>query len=84
MRHKQEERNDLSISYSLLQCADTLTRLESRAAKPLCGFFECIERKRRKKKAVVALVRKLLPVARRVRLSEWAEEMPKLEWALVA
>lgn len=47
----------------MLQCAHTLTRMKSPASKPLRDFYERLARKRGKKKAVVALGRKLLTVA---------------------
>lgn len=47
----------------LLQCAHTITRTKNLEAKPLRDFYERIENKRGKKKAVVALSRKLLTVA---------------------
>ena len=47
----------------MLQCAHTLARMKSPEATPLRKFYERIERKRGKKKAVVALSRKLLTVA---------------------
>jgi transposase len=47
----------------MLQCAHTLVRMKSPEAAPLRRFYERIERKRGKKKAVVALSRKLLTVA---------------------
>lgn len=47
----------------MLQCAHTLTRMKSPASKPLRDFYWRLERKRGKKKAIVALGRKLLTVA---------------------
>jgi len=47
----------------LLQCAHTITRTKTLEAKPLKDFFERISKKRGKKKAIVALARKLIVVA---------------------
>lgn len=47
----------------LLQCAHTVTRTKTLDVKPLKDFFERLENKRGKKKAVVALARKLLTTA---------------------
>lgn len=47
----------------LLQCAHTLARVKSAEAKPLKTFFERLEKRRGKKKAIVALARKLLTTA---------------------
>lgn len=63
----------------LLQCAHTLTRMKSPAAKPLRTFYERIERKRGKKRAVVALSRKLLTVAYGVLKSGEPYDPRKLE-----
>lgn len=46
----------------MLQCAHILVRMKSPASKPLREFFFGLERRRGKKKAVVALARKLLTV----------------------
>jgi transposase len=51
------------IRRCLLQCAHTITRMKSPAAKPLKDFYERIAKKRGKKTAVVALARKLLTTA---------------------
>jgi transposase len=48
----------------LLQCAHTIGRMKpSPASKPLKDFYQRIERRRGKKKAVVAMARKLLTTA---------------------
>jgi transposase len=47
----------------LLQCAHTITRMRSYGATPLRIFYERIRYRRGKKKAVVALARKLLTIA---------------------
>lgn len=47
----------------LLQCSHALSRTKSAGAKPLKEFFERIEKRRGKKKAIVALARKLLTTA---------------------
>jgi transposase len=47
----------------LLQCAHQLARMKSPAAKPLREFYERLARRTGKKKALVALARKLLTVA---------------------
>jgi transposase len=47
----------------LLQCAHTIGRMKSHAARPLREFFERIRRRRGKKIAVVAVARKLLTIA---------------------
>lgn len=47
----------------LLQCAHTITRMKSPSAKPLIEFYKRIEKKAGKKRAVVALARKLLTTA---------------------
>jgi len=47
----------------LLQCSHALSRTKSIGAKPLKIFYERIERRRGKKKAIVALARKLLTTA---------------------
>jgi transposase len=47
----------------LLQCSHSLSRMKSSGAKPLKEFYERIEKRRGKKKAIVALARKLLTVA---------------------
>lgn len=44
----------------LLQCAHTIARMKSPGVKPLKMFFERIEKRRGKKRALVALARKLL------------------------
>lgn len=46
----------------MLQCAHILVRMKSPASRPLREFFERLEKKRGKKKALVALARKLLVV----------------------
>lgn len=47
----------------LLQCAHTIQRMVSYDAAPIRGFFERIEKRRGKKRAVVATARKLLTIA---------------------
>ncbi len=47
----------------LLQCAHTIQRMISRDAAPVREFFERIEKRRGKKRAVVATARKLLTIA---------------------
>jgi len=47
----------------LLQCAHTIVRTKNPDSKPLRDFFERISKKRGKKKAMVALARKLIVVA---------------------
>lgn len=47
----------------LLQCSHALSRTKSSGAKPLKIFYERIEKRRGKKKAIVALARKLLTTA---------------------
>jgi len=47
----------------LLQCAHTIQRMVSHDAAPVREFFERIEKRRGKKRAVVATARKLLTIA---------------------
>jgi transposase len=47
----------------LLQCAHTIQRMVSHDAAPIREFFERIEKRRGKKRAVVATARKLLTIA---------------------
>lgn len=47
----------------LLQCAHTIQRMISHDASPIRAFFERIEKRRGKKRAVVATARKLLTIA---------------------
>ena len=47
----------------LLQCAHTVTRMRTPSSQPLKQFYERIEKNRGKKKAVIALARKLLTTA---------------------
>jgi transposase len=47
----------------LLQCAHTIQRMISHDAAPIRKFFERIEKRRGKKRAVVATARKLLTIA---------------------
>jgi len=47
----------------LLQCAHTIQRMVSRDAVPIRNFLERIEKRRGKKRAVVATARKLLTIA---------------------
>lgn len=48
------------IRRALLQCAHAVARTKTAAVKPLKEFFERIEKRRGKKRAIVALARKLL------------------------
>jgi transposase len=48
------------IRRALLQCAHAVARTKTAAVKPLQEFFERIEKRRGKKRALVALARKLL------------------------
>lgn len=48
------------VRKALLQCAHTIARMKSPGVKPLKEFFTRIEKRRGKKRAVVALARKLL------------------------
>lgn len=58
------------IRRSVLQCAHAVVRMKSAAAKPLQEFFIRIEKKRGKKRALIALSRKLLTVVYAVWKSE--------------
>lgn len=51
------------VRKSLLQCAHSVGRMKSLGSKPLREFYERIEKRRGKKRAVVALARKLLTTA---------------------
>lgn len=51
------------VRRAMLQCAHTIARTKREDVKPLKAFYERLERKRGKKKAVVALARKLLTTA---------------------
>ncbi len=62
----------------LLQCAHLLPRMKSPAARPLRLFYERIEKRQGKKKALVALARKLLTVAYGVLKSELPYDPMKL------
>ena len=48
------------IRRALLQCAHAVARTKTAGVKPLKDFFERIEKRRGKKRAIVALARKLL------------------------
>lgn len=48
------------IRRAMLQCAHAVARTKTAAVKPLKEFFERIEKRRGKKRAIVALARKLL------------------------
>ena len=48
------------VRRALLQCAHAVARTKTAAVKPLKEFFERIEKRRGKKRAIVALARKLL------------------------
>lgn len=50
------------IRRALLQCAHAVARMKSAGAKPLQEFFFRIEKKRGKKRALIALARKMLTV----------------------
>ncbi|MCC6809722.1 MAG: IS110 family transposase [Deltaproteobacteria bacterium] len=63
----------------MLQCAHTVARMSSPASKPLRTFFERIEKKRGKKKAIVAVARKLLTIAYGVLKSGEPFDPKKLE-----
>lgn len=58
------------IRRALIQCAHAVTRMKTASARPLQEFFNRIERKRGKKRALVALSRKLLTVVYAVWKSE--------------
>lgn len=62
----------------LLQCAHTLVRTKNHPAAPLREFFERVEKRRGKKRAVVATARKLLTVAYGVLKSNTAYDPKKL------
>lgn len=51
------------VRKSLLQCAHTIGRMKSLGSKPLREFYTRIEKRRGKKRATVALARKLLTTA---------------------
>lgn len=51
------------VRKALLQCAHCVTRMKTASVKPLKDFYERIEKRRGKKRAVVAVARKLLTVA---------------------
>ena len=53
----------LEVRRAMLQCAHTITRTKNLESKPLREFFERISERRGKKKAVVALAKKLVIVA---------------------
>lgn len=55
---------------ALIQCAHAVVRMKTASARPLQDFFIRIERKRGKKRALVALSRKLLTVVYAVWKSE--------------
>lgn len=48
------------VRRAMLQCAHAVARTKTAAVKPLKEFFERIEKRRGKKRAIVALARKLL------------------------
>lgn len=58
------------IRRSILQCAHAVVRMKTASAKPLQEFFNRIERKRGKKRALIALSRKMLTVVYAVWKSE--------------
>lgn len=58
------------IRRSVLQCAHAVVRMKTASARPLQDFFNRIERKRGKKRALIALSRKLLTVVYAVWKSE--------------
>ncbi len=63
----------------MLQCAHVLVRMKSPASRPLREFFLRLERKTGKKKALVALARKLLTVCYGVLKSGKAFDPSKVE-----
>jgi transposase len=63
----------------MLQCAHAVARTKSPASKPLRVFYERIEKKRGKKKAIVAVARKLLTIAYGVLKSGEPFDPKKLE-----
>ncbi len=62
----------------MLQCAHTIVRMRSPAAVPLWAFFARLEKTRGKKRAMVALARKLLVVCYGVLKSGQAYDPSKL------
>ncbi len=50
----------------MLQCAHTIARMQSYESRPLRVFFNRIEKRRDKKKTLVALARKVLTTVYRV------------------
>lgn len=62
----------------LLQCAHSIARTKNADVKPLKNFFTRLEKKRGKKKAIVALARKLLTTAYGVLKSETPYDPAKL------
>jgi transposase len=62
----------------MLQCAHTIVRMRSPAAAPLRAFFGRLEQTRGKKRAMVALARKLLVVCYGVLKSGQAYDPSKL------
>lgn len=67
----------------LLQCAHTISRVKSAGSKPLREFYERIEKRRGKKKAIVALARKLLTTAYGVLKNNEYYDPRKLEMSAV-
>ena len=58
------------IRRALLQCAHAVVRMKAAGAKPLQEFFLRVEKKRGKKRALIALARKMLTVVYAVWKSE--------------
>jgi len=69
------------IRRALLQCAHAVARTKTAAVKPLKDFFERIEKRRGKKRAIVALARKLLTTVYGVMKSGEAYNPAKLRAA---
>lgn len=69
------------IRRAMLQCAHAVARTKTAGVKPLKDFFERIEKKRGKKRAIVALARKLLTTVYGVLKSGEAYNPAKLKAA---
>lgn len=65
------------IRRSVLQCAHAVVRMKTASARPLQDFYNRIEKRRGKKRALIALSRKMLTVVYAVWKSEGVYE-PKL------
>ena len=68
----------IEVRRALLQCAHTVARMRSYEAKPLREFFERIKKRRGKKRAIVALARKLLTIAYGILKTKTAYDPVKL------